>query len=123
MSAQLRVLAADQSTIITSANLGNILTPGSSSNVKFYLQNFGDQTCNNVTVSIGSIAANDGSLYAFIAADISGAPDTFGPGPLVVGNVGVLASVPFWSKVITMQGLDPSNNPRRYALVCQGTST
>lgn len=123
MSAQFRILAADQQTPITTLNLGNILTPGSSSNVKVYLNNFGDQMANNVSIAIAAVAGNDGSLYGFLAADNSGVPGPFGAGPLVVGNVASMGMYPFWTDVQTIAGLDPSNNPRRYTIVASGTST
>lgn len=123
MSAQFRIFASDQQTVITTENLGNILSPGSSSNVKMYLQNFGNQTANSVLISINPLAGNDGNLYAYLAVDSNGSPGPFGPGPLSVGSSSVLSMTPFWTNVQLIAGLTPDGNPRRYSIVCSGTST
>lgn len=120
MPAALRILDTDESTIITTKNLGSINTPGQSSNVKLFVENFGDETAQDVTVSIEALGTNDGDNYAQIAPDVSGSPGTWQTADLDLGDIDTLEHTPFWTRVVLPTGLTADNNPRRYQLDASG---
>lgn len=122
MSAQLEFFDSDGSTIITTYNLGSVATPGSSTNKKFFVDNFGDQTAQSLTVSLEAVGTNDGDDYALLATDSGGSPGSFGVGPISLGNLSASTSIAFWTRVTLPSGITPDGNPRRYNLLASALS-
>lgn len=122
MSAQLRIVDTDGSTVITSLSLSNIESPGSSSEKKVYVENFGDQTAQSVVLSIVAVGTNDGADYAATAPDVSGSPGVFGTSDIALGDIASLARVAVWTQTTLPSGLTADNNPRRFDLSADGVS-
>lgn len=120
MPAQLRFLASDQATVVSSDNLGNIATPGSSTAKKYYVNNIGTTAATGVTVSKEAVGTNDGDDYTQLALDAAGSPGSFGQGPLSLGTINALASTPFWVRIVHPAGLTADLNPRRANIVAAG---
>lgn len=120
MPAQLRVLDSDETTVITSDNLGNVATPGSTSPTKYFINNFGTGEATGVTVSIEAVGTNDGDDYTQIAPDVSGSPGVFGVTPVDLGTIAALSSKAFWAQIVQPSGLTADLNPRRSNLVAEG---
>jgi hypothetical protein len=123
MPAALRTLDSDGSTVITTVNLGNLATPGTSANKKLFVQNFGTVTAQSVTLEIEAVGTNDGNLYLQTAPDVSGSPGTFAQTTITMGDIAVLATVAFWIRVVLPSGLTADDNPRRANLVASGLTT
>lgn len=123
MSAALRFLDSDGATVITTVDLGDIATPGSSANKKLFAQNFGTSAATSVVVSIEAVGTNDGDDYAKIAPDLSGSPGTFGTGDVSLGTIAALAKVAFWTQAVLPAGLTADANPRRFRLDARGLTT
>lgn len=117
MPAQLRILDDDETTVITSDNLGNIPTPGTSSDQKYFVNNFGTSASLETVVTIEAFGTNDGDDYTQIAEDNAGVPGTFSQDPVELGTIAPLTSAPFWARVAQPAGLTADNNPRRANLV------
>lgn len=113
MPAQLRVLEDDQTTVVTSDNMGNVPTPGTSTETQYYVNNFGTVNATSVIVSIEAFGTNDGDDYTQIAEDVAGSPGTWGQSDIDLGTIAPLASEPFWVRVSQPAGLTADNNPRR----------
>jgi len=120
MAAALRILDEDETTVITTKNLGSINTPGSSSEVQLFVDNFGDQTAEDVTVTITAVGTNDGDDYAQIALDSGGSPGTWGTSDLSLGDIAASSDSPFWVRVILPTGLTADQNPRRFEIDAEG---
>ena len=120
MPALIRFLNEDGTAVITSLALGAVDSPGSSSQEKVLVENFGDQTAEDVTISLSQVGTNDGDDYAELAEDLSGTPGTFGEDPLVLGDIPPLERVPIWTRVVLPTGLTADANPRRYDLKAEG---
>jgi len=123
MPAALRILDSDQATVITTLDVGNVATPGTSSNHKLYVQNFGTVTALSVTLAIEQVGTNDGSSYLQTAPDVSGSPGTWGQTDLSMGDIAVLATVAFWIREVLPSGLTADANPRRVNLKASGLTT
>lgn len=113
MPAELRILEADETTVVTTTNEGNVATAGSSTPTQFYVNNFGTSNATEVTVSITAVGTNDGEDYLQIAEDVAGSPGTFSQDPIEMGTIAPLASVPFWIQIVQPSGLTANDNPRR----------
>lgn len=122
MPAILEFLASDNSTVITTLDIGNVDSPGTSSQTKLFLKNVGDQSATSTTIAIQPIGTNDGSAFALIAPDSGGSPGTFQNSPLTVGTLAAAAEFTFWTECTLVAGLVPDGNPRRFTLHAQGTS-
>lgn len=123
MSAILQFLDSDDSTIITTTTLGNVDSPGTSTQKKLFLKNTGDQTSTSTTIAIQAVGTNDGSAFALIAPDSGGSPGTFGTSDLSVGTLAAGAQYVFWTECSLVAGLSPDGNLRRYTLHAAGTSS
>lgn len=123
MSASLRILDSNGTTVITTVDAGDIATPGSSANKKLFVQNFGTSAATAVVVSIEPVGTNDGDDYAKIAPDLSGSPGTFGTTDVSLGTIAPLATAPFWTQVVLPGGLTADANPRRFRLDATGLTT
>lgn len=123
MSASLRMLDSDGTTVITTVDVGDVATPGSSAEKKLFVQNFGTSDAVGVVVSIEAVGTNDGDDYAKIAEDLSGSPGTFGTADVSLGTIAPLASEPFWTQVVLPGGLTADANPRRFRLDATGLTT
>jgi hypothetical protein len=117
------MLDSDGATVLTTLNLGNVATPGSTSAHKLFVQNFGTSAATGVVVSINQVGTNDGSTYAQIAPDSGGSPGTFGTGNVTLGTINALATSPFWVEVVLPAGLTADANPRRFNLVATGLTS
>jgi hypothetical protein len=122
LSATLRIYDTDGSTVITTLTLGNITSPGASSDKKIYVNNFGDQTAQSVTLAIVAVGTNDGSLYAYTAPDSGGSPGTFAQTTLSLGNITAGSSIAVWTRANLVSNLTADGNPRRYNLLASGTT-
>jgi hypothetical protein len=122
MPASLRFLDTDGVTVITTEDLGSILSPGSSANTKLWVENSGDQTAESVTVEIEQVGTNDGDDYALLALDVAGSPGAFVTTPLSLGNIVAGAKTAFWAKVTLVAGLSASGNTREYKIHAEGTT-
>ncbi len=120
MPAALRVLDSDGSTVITTLNLGNIATPGNSSQHKCFVNNNGTSTAQSVSLTINQVGTNDGNSYLQTAPDVSGSPGTCGQTSISLGDIAVSASVAFWVRVVLPSGLTADNNPRRVDVKASG---
>lgn len=116
MPASLRFLDSDGATVITSEDLGSILSPGSSSNTKLFVENTGDQTAQTVTVEIEQVGTNDGDDYALLAPDVAGSPGAFVTTPVSLGNIAAGAKTAFWTKATLVAGLSAIGNTRQYKI-------
>lgn len=122
MSAILEFLNSDNSTVITTLDIGNVASPGASSQTKLFLKNIGDQSATATTIAIQPLGTNDGSAFALIAPDSGGSPGTFSNATLSVGTLAAAAEYAFWTEVTLVAGLSPDGNPRRFNLHAEGTS-
>lgn len=122
MSAALRFKNTDGTTVITTLSLGNIASPGASSNHKLYVENYGDATAQSVTMTLETVGSSDGITYALEATDVAGSPGAFGAGPLSVGDIAAGIKVAFWTRASLVSGLTADQNPRRYDIQADGTS-
>jgi len=120
MSATLEFLNTDNSTVITTLDIGNVASPGSSTQTKLFLKNVGDQSATSTTIAIQAIGTNDGSAFALMAPDSGGSPGTFVNTDLSVGTLAAGSEYTFWVLVQTVAGLAPDGNPRRYNLHAAG---
>jgi hypothetical protein len=116
------MLDSDESTVITTSDQGNVPTPGSSTAKKFFVQNFGTSTAEDVVVTIEAVGTNDGADYTQIAADVAGSPGTFSQSDVNLGDIAALDDAPFWAQIVQPSGLTADNNPRRSSLVASGTT-
>lgn len=123
MSAQLQFFASDGATVITTTSLGNVATPGTSTQVKLFINNFGDQTAQNTTVALQQIGTNDGFTYGQIAPDVSGSPGVFGNATLNLGSIAAGSKVPFWVESVLISGLTADGNARRFNLLATAQTT
>jgi len=122
MAASIRFLDSDAATVITSEDLGSILSPGSSSNVLLYVENTGDQTAQDIEVSIEQVGTNDGDDYALLAPDVAGSPGAFATTPVSVGDIAAGTSEPFWVKATLVAGLSAEGNTREFTLHAAGAT-
>jgi hypothetical protein len=122
MPATLRFLDTDGTTVITTEDLASILSPGSSSNKKLYVENSGDQTAQSVTVENEAVGTNDGVDYALLAADVAGSPGAFSTSPVSLGDIAAAAKVAFWAKVTLVAGLSAEGNTREYKIHASGST-
>lgn len=106
--------------MITALNEGNIVSPGSSANKKLWVENFGDQTAQAVTLTLEAVGTNDGDDYAYIAPDSGGSPGAFVQTSMNLGDIASLAKVAVWTKITLPGNLTADNNPRRYNLKASG---
>lgn len=120
MPASLRFLDTDGSTIIDTVNLGAVASPGTSADKLVHVQNFGDQTAQDVVASIEAVGTNDGDDFAEIAADSGGSPGPFDVVNIDLGNIDVLEVVPVWLRADVFTGVTPDQNPRRWNLKAAG---
>lgn len=111
------MLDSDGTTVITSDNLGNIPTPGSSDPTKYYVNNFGTSDSQDTEVTIETFGTSDGANYTYLAPDVAGSPGTFSQDPVSLGTIAPLASAPFWARTVQPTGLTADNNPRRVNVV------
>ena len=116
MSASLRFLDDDESTVITSENLGNLASPGTSTPAKRFVENNGDEDAQETTLTITQVGNNDGDDYAQLAPDVAGIPGTWTTVPLAFGTLGIAGTMPFWVRVSVPAGRTPDANPRRFDL-------
>jgi len=123
MSAILQMLAADQTTVITSLNDGNVATPGTIAAHKLGIKNNGDQDALELTLTITPVGTNDGSTYAQIAPDVAGSPGTFQTTPLSFGTLVTGATIAYWLKEVVPSGRTADQNPRRFDLVASANTT
>lgn len=122
MAASIRFLDTDGSTVITTEDLGSILSPGSSSNKLLYVENNGDQTATDVEVSIEQIGTNDGDDYALLAPDVALSPGAFSTSPVSLGDIAAGDKEPFWAKVTLVAGLSAQGNTRQFKLHAAGAT-
>lgn len=122
MPAALRFLAADESTVLLSDNHGNIATPGTSTALKRFVENFGDADADDLTVTITQIGTNDGDDYAQLAPDSGGSPGAWTTSPLTFGTLGDGLTAPFWVREVVPAGRSADNNPRRYDVAATAES-
>jgi len=116
MPAALRFLEDDESTITTSEALGNVQSPGTSTPIKRFIENFGDQDAEDLILTIVQVGNNDGDDYAQIAPDSGGSPGTWTTSPIVFGTLPDSATAPFWVRANVPAGRTADNNPRRFDL-------
>jgi len=88
--------------------------------VQLFVDNFGDQTAEDVTVTITAVGTNDGDDYAQIALDSGGSPGTWGTSDLSLGDIAASSDSPFWVRVILPTGLTADQNPRRFEIDAEG---
>jgi hypothetical protein len=122
MSAQLRFLDTDGTTVITSLNVGNIASPGSLADKQLWVENFGDATAQGVTAALVAVGTNDGEDYAYLAPDSGGSPGSFVQTTLSLGDIASLAKIALWTKVTLPSNLTADNNPRRYNIRASGAT-
>ena len=122
MAASMRFLDTDGVTVITTENLGSILSPGSGANTKLFVENVGDQTAQGVTLAIEQVGTNDGDDYALIALDVAGSPGAFGTSAISLGNIAASAMQAFWVKATLVAGLSSEGNTREFKLHAAGTT-
>jgi hypothetical protein len=120
MSATLEFLNTDNVTVITTLDVGNVASPGTSTQTKLFLKNVGDQSATATTIAIQAIGTNDGSAFALMAPDSGGSPGTFASADLAVGTLAASAEYAFWVMISTVAGLSPDGNPRRVNLHASG---
>lgn len=116
MSAALRFLDDDETTVLPSDNHGNVQTPGTSTPVKRFVENFGDEDADELTVTIIQVGNNDGDDYAQLAPDSGGSPGTWTTSPLTFGTLIDGGTAPFWVRENVPAGRTADNNVRRYDL-------
>ncbi len=122
MPASLRFLAADDATVLSSDNHGNVLTPGTSTPLKRFLENYGDADADETTLTITQVGNNDGSTYAQLAPDSGGSPGAWTTLPLSFGTLIPSATTPFWVRESVPAGRTADRNVRRYDLIASGLS-
>lgn len=122
MPATLRVIDTDGSTIITAINFGNVDTPGETSDKLIYVENFGDETAQDVSFTLEAVGTNDGDDWALIAADSGGSPGSYDTTAIDLGDILSLNRVAVWAKVALPSGLTSDNNPRRFNLKASGVT-
>lgn len=122
MPAAFRFLAADDTTIISFDSHGNVQTPGTSTQLKRFVENYGDVQADELTVTITQVGLNDGDDYAQIAPDSGGSPGAWTTSPLTFGTLINSATAPFWVRENVPAGRTADNNPRRYDLVASALS-
>lgn len=120
MSASLEFLDTDNTTVITTLDIGNVDSPGTSTQTKLFLKNTGDQSATSTTIAIQAVGTNDGSAYALIAPDSGGSPGTFVTSPLSVGTLTAGSEYTFWVEAVLVAGITPGANPRRFNLHASG---
>jgi hypothetical protein len=117
MPAAIRFKDTDGTTVITTVNLSRIDSPGSSSNKLVYADNEGDQSAENVVVTLEQVGNNDGYLYALEAADSGGSPGVFGTSSVSLGTILAGQKKAFWFKATLPSGVTADNNDRIFNML------
>lgn len=117
MSATLQFLDTDELTVITSVDEGNVESPETTTAVKRFVKNNGDESAEETELAIEAVGTNDGDDYAYLAPDVSGSPGAFVQTPLSLGTISPGSTVPFWLRESVPAARTADNNPRRFDLV------
>ena len=104
----------------TSANFGAV-DGGDEQQLKFSVENVGDQSATSVQLSISRLASNDGIDFAQLAEDVGGNPGSYGTADLNLGTMIAAASIDFWVKVVVPAGTTPAGNPRQFDIIATYT--
>jgi hypothetical protein len=116
MSAILQILDTDESTVLTSINEGNIETPETTTAVKRFVKNNGDETAEETEIELVTVGTNDGVDYAYLAEDLGGTPGSFQQTPVSLGTISAGSTVAFWMRESVPAGRTADNNVRRFDL-------
>jgi hypothetical protein len=120
----------DAGNAITSANFGAV-AGGASQQLKFQVNNVGDQTAMGVIVSLSRLASNDGIDFAGVTTDSGGNPQFTLPysptnwpnAPISLGDMAPGAIIAFWCNVAVPVGASPAGNPRQFNFTATYTGT
>lgn len=122
MAAEIRFLDTDESTVITTLYLGQVPTPGLQPK-KLFVENIGDATAQDLTVSLQELNNSDGIDFAQTAVDNSGIPGPFQEAALDLGDLLPGETVALWTRAALIAGITTDNNAREYRLHAEALSS